>query len=344
MCRLNGTPMIRGGVFCTMAENLRSKAMRVLLLSVALAAVAIAVCPLIGGSGLDYGKLLRQEAPDWNIFVQLRLPRALLALLSGGALAVAGTLFQALLRDALATPESLGVSAAASLGAVIAISTSFVLADSFHIIWLFALCSAGAVIAFVAVLARANKRFSSFTLLLTGIAINGVCAAAILLLHSLAGITKSFQITHWLMGGVDAVEYSTLALVTAVVAPVCFWILARARTWNVLSYGDAWAAGRGVDTRKLSVQGFVAGALLTGTLTAVTGPIAFVGLIVPHLLRRMVGSDHRVLLPAALFGGGAFLVVCDTISRSVLAPIEIPVGVTTALLGGPFFVWLLWKR
>ena len=99
-----------------------------------------------------------------------------------------------------------------------------------------------------------------------------------------------------------------------------------------------------MDTRTLSIKGFIAGALLTGTLTAVTGPIAFVGLIVPHLLRRMVGSDHRVLLPAALFGGGAFLVVCDTISRSVLAPIEIPVGVTTALLGGPFFVWLLWKR
>ena len=200
------------------------------------------------------------------------------------------------------------------------------------------------MIAFVALLARANKRFSSFTLLRDGLAINGLCAAAILLVHSLAGIAKSFQITHWLMGGVDAVEYSTLGLLTVVVVPVCLWILSRARTWNVLSYGDAWASGRGVDTRTLSIKGFIAGALLTGTLTAVTGPIAFVGLIVPHLLRRMVGSDHRVLLPAALFGGGAFLVVCDTISRSVLAPIEIPVGVTTALLGGPFFVWLLWKR
>ncbi len=327
-----------------MVDHLRTKALGTLILFAAVALAAVAICPLVGGSGLDYGMLLRQERPDWNIFVQLRLPRALLALLTGAALAVSGTLFQALLRDALATPSSLGVSAAASLGAVIAISTNIDRSTFFPLVWLFALAGAAAVIILVALLGRANKRFSSFTLLLTGIAINGVCSAAVLLLNSLAGITKSFQITHWLMGGIDAIEYSTLGLLALVTIPVCVWILVRARTWNVLSYGEAWAEGRGVDTRSLSIQGFIAGALLTGTLTAVTGPIGFVGLIVPHLLRRLVGSDHRVLLPAALFGGGAFLVVCDTISRSVLAPIEIPVGVTTALLGGPFFVWLLWKR
>ncbi len=327
-----------------LSGKVRTRALRALLLFAVIAVITLAICPLIGGSGLDYGKLLRQERPDWNIFVQLRLPRALLALLTGAALAVSGTLFQALLRDALATPSSLGVSAAASLGAVIAISTAADRVTSFPLVWLFALSSAGATIAFVALLARANRRFSSFTLLLTGIAINGICSAAVLLLHSLAGLTKSFQITHWLMGGIDAIEYSTLILLAVVVVPVCVWILMRARIWNVISYGDIWASGRGVDTRRVTTQGFIAGALLTGTMTAVTGPIAFVGLIVPHLLRRMVGSDHRVLLPAAVFGGGAFLVVCDTVSRSVLNPIEIPVGVTTALLGGPFFVWLLWTR
>jgi iron complex transport system permease protein len=327
-----------------MGDQLRTRALWALIIFAAIALAAILICPLIGGSGLDYGKVVRQERPDWNIFLQLRLPRALLALLAGGALAVSGTLFQALLRDALATPSTLGVSAAASLGAVIAISTTVDHETSFPRVWLFALTSAGAVIMFIALLARANRRFSSFTLLLTGIAINGLCSAGVLLLNSLAGITKSFQITHWLMGGIDAVEYSTLGLLAVVVVPVCVWILVRARTWNVLSYGDAWAEGRGLDTRSLSIQGFISGALLTGTLTAITGPIAFVGLIVPHLLRRVVGPDHRVLLPATLFGGGAFLVVCDTISRSVLAPIEIPVGVTTALLGGPFFVWLLWTR
>jgi iron complex transport system permease protein len=324
--------------------DVRARAFWALIIFAAIALISVTVCPLLGGSGLDYQKLMRHERPDWNIFVQLRLPRALLALVTGASLAVSGTLFQALLRDALATPSSLGVSAAASLGAVIAISTTVESERSFPRVWLFALIGAAAVIVFVALLAQTNRRFSSFTLLLTGIAVNGICLAAILLLNSLAGITKSFQITHWLMGGIDAVEYSVLGLLALVSIPVFVWILIRARIWNVLSYGDAWAEGRGIDTRSLSIRGFIAGTILTGTMTAVTGPIAFVGLIVPHLLRRLVGADHRILLPASLFGGGAFLVVCDTISRSVLAPIEIPVGVTTALLGGPFFVWLLWKR
>lgn len=325
--------------------DVRSRAVWALIICAGIALSTVAVCPLVGGSGLNYGALMRRAAPDWNIFVQLRLPRTLLALLTGASLAVSGVLFQALLRDALATPSNLGVSAAASLGAVIAISTATADQErSFPLVWMFALIGAGAVIVLIALLAQANRRFSSFTLLLTGIAVNGICLAAVLLLNSLAGITKSFQITHWLMGGIEPVEYPVLALLTLVAAPVLLWILIRARTWNVFSYGDAWAEGRGIDTRSLSIRGFIAGAVLTGTMTAVTGPIAFVGLIVPHLLRRLVGADHRVLLPAALFGGGAFLVVCDTVSRSVLSPIEIPVGVTTALLGGPFFVWLLWKR
>src|SRR5215210_6691312 len=233
--------------------ELRTRAFWALIIFAAIALAAVATCPLIGGSGLDYQKLVRREGPDWNIFLQLRLPRALLALLTGASLSVSGTLFQALLRDALATPSNLGVSAAASLGAVIAITTAVDRERSFPLVWLFALIGAGAVIVLVALLAHANRRFSSFTLLLTGIAINGVCLAAVLLLNSLAGLTKSFQITHWLMGGIDAVEYSTLGLLLLVAAPVFVWILTRARTWNVLSYGDAWAEGRGVDTRGLSV-------------------------------------------------------------------------------------------
>ena len=326
-----------------MAGELRGRAGWVLVVSLAAAAVAGAVCPFLGGSGMDYGKLWRHESPDWNILIDLRVPRTLLALLTGAALSGAGALFQALLRDALATPSSLGVSAAASLGAVIAIAFSQGEETRFPFVWLSALAGAAAVMALVAGLGRL-RRFSSFTLLLTGIAVNGVCTSVILLLHSLAGITKSFQITHWLMGGVDAVEYPVLLLLAIAIAPVCWWMLRLARVLNVISYGETWAVGRGVDCRRITWQGFAAGTLLVGTTTAVTGPIAFVGLIVPHLLRRLVGPDYRLLLPASIFGGAAFLVVCDTISRSVLAPIEIPVGVTTALLGGPFFVWLLWSR
>lgn len=326
-----------------MAADLRKHARWVMALSVLAAAVTAAVCPFLGGSGMDYARLFRQEAPDWNIFVNLRIPRTLLALLTGAALSGAGAMFQALLRDALATPSSLGVTAAASLGAVSAIALFPGDDAGFPLVWISALGGAAVVILLVSALGQA-RRFSSFTLLLTGIAINGICTAVILLLHSMAGITRSFQITHWLMGGIDAVEYPVLFWLAVAIVPASAWMLRMARVWNVISYGETWAVGRGVDCRKVTWQGFVAGTVLVGTTTAVTGPIAFVGLIVPHLLRRVVGPDYRLLLPASIFGGGAFLVVCDTISRSVMAPVEVPVGVTTALLGGPFFVWLLWSR
>ncbi|MBN8730790.1 MAG: iron ABC transporter permease [Acidobacteria bacterium] len=332
------------GATAPASPDLRARARTVFVLSLLAAAVSVAVCPLVGGSGLDYGRVWAGQAPDWPILINLRLPRALLALLAGAALSGSGAMFQALLRDALATPSSLGVTAASALGAVVAIAFFPSETSWFPVVWISALAGAGAVIALVAALSRSHKRFSAFTLLLTGIAVNGICSALILLLHSLAGITKAFQITHWLMGGIAAVEYPVLALLALVIVPVNIWVLRLARVLNVISYGEAWAAGRGVDCRSVTLRGFIAGTVLVGTTTAVTGPIAFVGLIVPHLLRRIVGPDYRLLLPASIFGGGAFLVVCDTISRSVLAPVEIPVGVATALLGGPFFVWILWSR
>ena len=336
--------MRRTGAYSSaMDTSLRSRSRSFALAGLLVAVVVTVLAPLVGGSGMNYGRLMRHEAPDWGIFINLRVPRTLLALLVGGALSASGALFQALLRDALATPSSLGVSAAASLGAVIALAFFPGEETGLPVVWIAALVATGLVIALVAGIRR-SSRFSSFTLVLTGIAISGICSAGILLLYSLAGIAKSFQITRWLMGGIEAVEYSVLLLLAAGIIPVLIWILRLARVLNVISYGEAWAAGRGIDCQKVTWQGFAAGAFLAGTTTAITGPIAFVGLIVPHALRRIVGPDHRVLLPACILGGGAFLVVCDTVSRSVLAPIEIPVGVTTALLGGPFFVWLLWSR
>ena len=326
-----------------MAASSRKHAVVVLLVSLLAAVVTAVVCPFIGGSGMDYAKLWRQESPDWAIFINLRVPRTILALLTGAALASSGAMFQALLRDALATPSNLGVTAAASLGAVIVIAFFSAGDTAFPLIWMAAIAGAGVVVLMVSILAR-SRRFSPLTLLLTGVAINAICSAIVLLLHSMAGITKGFQITHWLMGDIDAVKYPTLAMLALLVVPACLWIVSQARILNVISYGETWAAGRGVDCRKKTWQGFLAGTLLVGTTTAITGPIAFVGLIVPHLIRGIVGPDYRLLLPASVFGGGAFLIVCDTVARTVLAPVEIPVGVITALMGGPFFVWLLWKR
>ncbi len=326
-----------------METDVRTQSRRALAISAAMLCIVTVAAPFLGGLGLDFDRLARQEPPDWPILVKLRVPRTLLALLTGSALSAGGALFQAILRDPLATPSNLGVSAAASLGAVAAIA--LLPGEETGLPWviLSALCGTAVVLALVNAM-RASERFTPLTLLLTGIAINGICASMVMLLHSLAGIARGFQITHWLMGGIDAVSYPVLVAVAALVLPVLVWILTMSRTLNVMSYGDAWAAGRGVDCRRVTWQGFAAGALLAGVTTAITGPIGFVGLIVPHLLRPVTGPDYRVLMPACICCGGAFLIVCDVVSRTLLAPAEIPVGVVTALLGGPFFVWLLWRR
>ena len=168
-----------------------------------------------------------------------------------------------------------------------------------------------------------------------------VAMAMILFLQNLATFGESFAIVRWLMGGLDAVPYSTLGWLATAIFPAAAFILWRARDWNLLAVGEEWAEARGVETSRLMLAGYIAGSLITGAVTAITGPIGFVGLIVPHALRLKLGADHRVLIPCSFLLGAAFLAVCDTVARTILSPVEVPVGVITALLGGPFFIWLL---
>jgi iron complex transport system permease protein len=146
------------------------------------------------------------------------------------------------------------------------------------------------------------------------------------------------------MGGIEAVEYSTLGWVSFVVLPIIGYVYLRSRDWNLLAVSEDWAAARGAATGRLVLTGYLAGSAMTGSVTALTGPIGFVGLIVPHALRLKLGADHRILIPCSFLLGAAFLSVCDTMARTILAPTEVPVGVITALLGGPFFIWLLRSR
>src|SRR5579862_4319448 len=302
----------------------------------ALVLLIVAICaPLIGSSHIELGRAFAGEAPDHEIFFYARLPRVLLALLGGAALAVTGVLFQCMLRDPLAEPYTLGVSSGASVGAVLAICLGF------RATGLASLAGAALVLLVVLGMATEGRKLSSFTLLLTGVTMNSMAFAVILFLHNLASFSQSFAISRWLMGGLDAVEYSTLGWLAAIVVPVCALVTIWAPQWNLLAVGDEWASSRGVSTTALTAFGYVAGSLLTGLVTSLTGPIGFVGLIVPHALRLRLGADHRVLLPCSFLLGGAFLALCDTLSRIVIAPTEIPVGVLTALCGGPFFLWLL---
>jgi iron complex transport system permease protein len=321
--------------------NSRRRFWIAVLSSAAAALAVLCLAPLVGSTSIDFSRALAGLSPDHEILFYTRLPRVLLALLAGGALAVAGVLFQAMLRDALATPYTLGVSSGASLGAVAAICMGWREVGHLPAIWLASFAGAGLVLFLVMGIATEGRRMSSFTLLLAGVSINTICLAAILFLQYIANFGQTFAIVRWLMGGIDAVDYSTLGWFAAAVLPAVGLIFLRARDWNLMAVGEDWAAARGVSVSRLMLTGYVLGSFLAGSVTALAGPIGFVGLIVPHALRLKLGADHRLLLPCSFFTGAAFLAICDTVARTALAPTEIPVGVVTALLGGPFFIWLL---
>jgi iron complex transport system permease protein len=309
--------------------------------SALLFAVAGCLLPFVGPSTLDWSLVLRRQDPDWSILVDLRLSRTLLGLVSGGALALAGALFQSMLRDALATPYTLGVSTGASLGAVIAIALGWHTVAGVGGIWAGALIGAGIILFVVMGAATRHGQLSSSSLLLAGVAINSVCAALILLVHGLTGISQSFAISRWLIGGLDAIERPTLAFYTLVVASMALLVIRQARQWNLLAVGEAWAATRGAHVRRSLMQGYLAGSVLAACTVALTGPIGFVGLVVPHLLRKRLGGDDRLLMPCAFLLGGVLLASCDAIGRTVLAPAEIPAGAITAFIGGPHLIWMV---
>jgi iron complex transport system permease protein len=274
----------------------------------------------------------------------LRVSRTLLGLLAGGALALAGALFQAMLRDALATPYTLGISAGASLGAVIAIWLGVQQIAGLPAVWVAALAGAAIVLALVAGAALQQRSVSSFSLLLTGLAVNSMCSALIIVIYGLVSPSKSFSISRWLIGSIDSVDYAALAGFAAVVVAAGGVVMAQARSWNLMSVDPSWAATHGAHVTRLTLSGYGAGSVLTAATVALTGPIGFVGLIVPHMIRTRIGADHRVLMPCAFLGGGVLLAGCDAIGRVIVAPSEVPAGAVMAILGGPYLLWVLRRR
>lgn len=312
-------------------------------LSVLLFVSAACALPFVGPTRLDLANVWTRQDPDWSILTSLRVSRTLLGLFAGGALALAGSLFQSMLRDALATPYTLGVSTGASLGAVIAIALRWHTAAGIAGVWAGAFSGAAVVLFLVIGAATRDRHLSASGLLLAGIAINSVCGALILLVHGLSGMSQSFAISRWLIGGLDAIEFPTLAIYAAGVSVLSLVIVRQARQWNLLSVGEAWAATRGAGVTRSLVVGYVAGSVLAAGTVALTGPIGFVGLVVPHLLRARVGGDDRIVMPCAFFLGGVLLATCDALGRVVLAPAEIPAGAITAFIGGPHLIWLVRK-
>lgn len=324
--------------------TLRADAQKSVLVCLAVFCLTAMVLPWVGPGPVHVRETLHLHSMDSYIFLQLRVTRTLLGLFAGGALSLAGTLFQAVLRDPLATPYTLGVSTGASLGAVIAISLGWTVVLGIPATWIGALAGAAAVLLVVMGVAARQRRISAFGLLLAGIAVNSVCASLILLLYSLAGVTRSFSISRWLIGSVDATSYGSLVVFALIVIVVSLFVIAQAKDWNLMTVDEQWAASRGVHVRSVLLNGYLSGSVLTAGAIALAGPIGFVGLIVPHMVRGRISSDHRILMPCSFFLGGILLASCDAIGRIALAPAEVPAGVILALLGGPYLIWLVRER
>ncbi len=276
------------------------------------------------------------------IVLEVRLPRVLLAFLVGASLAAVGVALQALLRNPLADPYILGVSSGAALGAVLALQMGIGWAFAgFSSLHLFAFLGAGATIVTMYRVVVTEGRVPVHTLLLAGVIINAIISALILFITSVSDSTSAFRMFFWLMGNLTTLGYAGLGALAVVVAVGIGLLCGQARNLNLLALGEETARGLGLAVERVKHLIFLTTALVTGAVVAVSGLIGFVGMVVPHAMRMVLGADHRLLLPAAALFGGVFLMVADTVARSLLSPTELPVGVITALCGGPFFIYLL---
>jgi iron complex transport system permease protein len=327
----------------------------------ALTAIAVSfVCLHFGAQPIAYGEILRvfvdavsrkdidsgTSDVATTILLHVRLPRMLLGFLVGCSLATVGVALQALLRNPLADPYVLGVSSGAALGAAVGVllgaGTTFLAETALP-----AYGFAGGLLALVIVyrMAASYEQLPIHSLLLTGVILNAIFSALIMFITSILEPNRSYGMMAWLMGTLTAPTYGGLAGLAVYLSIGLFLLFSQMRVLNILALGEDSARTLGIDTEKAKRFIFVLTALVTGAVVSVSGMIGFIGMVVPHAVRLVTGADHRLLLPASALVGGTFLMGADTIARTLISPAEIPVGIITALAGGPFFVYLLlWRK
>ena len=298
----------------------------------------LAACLLLGPSGIGLPDFQTQRE-----ILLLRLTRVVSGFVIGAALSCAGVVFQAILRNPLAEPYVLGVSSGAGLGAALAILTGFAAVSVFAL----PLCAfVVAVITLAIVYALSSNHGATpslYSLILSGVIVSAVCSSLLMFMVSAASLEGMHNVLWWMLGDLDVTSFRLLAFSAGVVSVGCLGLWLMARELNALTLGHQMAHHLGIRVKASIVLALLLATLVAATAVGVAGLIGFVGLIVPHIMRNLVGADHRRLVPAAILGGGAFLAVCDALARTIL-PVEIPVGVVTALLGGPFFLFLLQRR
>ncbi|MCL2218687.1 MAG: iron ABC transporter permease [Chitinispirillia bacterium] len=309
-----------------------------------LSIISLALLPFIGMETISVAQIFSDDLQR-EIFLSIRLPRVLTAFTAGASLALCGLVFQGVLRNPLADPFTLGIASGASFGAAITILTGAAgVAFGLPVTALGALC--GAALSFMLVMAFSARvrSGSSNSILLAGIAVSFFFSSLLMFSQYVSSMRESFRIVRWLMGGVEVFGYGQLLTMLPFVVIGVALIIANVTALDHFLTGEDIAQTRGVRVRLSRSLLLAAASVMVGGIVSVCGPIGFVGLMIPHFCRSAFGAGHKILLPACLLAGGIFLTLCDTFARTVIAPTEIPVGVITALLGGPFLIWVLSRQ
>ncbi len=297
-------------------------------------------------SGISFDGVFDFEkvTPAGHIFWDLRLPRSSLAFLTGAVLSLCGMVFQSIFRNNLATPFTLGVASGASLGAALYIVFGLPIIISANLgIGFAAFLGAISITALVNFLGSRSRLFDTHSLLLAGVALSFIISSIIMAIQYSSEIHDSYQIMRWTMGGLDTVGFADTIQVLLVFIIGSIFILFHTEELNILSIGDELAMSRGLNIGKCRKKMFIITSIMVGGTVAITGPIGFIGMVVPHICRLILGPNHNNLFPSTILLGGAILTICDCIAHNVLS-ISLPVGIITPLLGGPFFLWLLFKN
>ncbi len=313
-------------------------------------AVCLAVFPWIGTERLSFREVFSFLIGEWTadgmIFFQIRLPRVLMGLIAGGALAMAGAALQVMFRNPLAEPWTLGIAGGASLGAFLARACPFLwfALGPLNTSQVLALLGAGGALSLVLSLARRPGGAGTQTLLLAGVTIGVISGGAIMVISGFISPWKLAEFHRWLLGGLDAADWRSVGTLIFLAVPGLAILAMQARDYNPLGLGEEMAAGQGVDVARVRRWTAIGAGIASAGVAAVAGPVGFVGLLAPHAVRRIVGPDMRTVLPCSFLFGGALLAACDAAGRWAASPLEVPVGALTAVLGGPLFLWLLARR
>lgn len=322
-----------------MKENIKVAA----ILTISFAVVVLS--PFLGRDIIGIADIKNVSSTDYYIFYNTRLPRSVMAFITGGILSIGGLVFQSLFKNPIATPYTLGVAGGASLGAAFYYFTGYTgILSVYTGSTLWAVFGAVFVIIIVYGISLTTGRMDSSTILLSGVAISFFCSALIMFIQYFADTTNSYKITRYMMGSLSGANYDEILFLLPISIFFLLITCAFHKELDLISIDSSIAESRGVNIKRTVTLLYFAVSISIAATVSITGPIGFVGMIVPHIIRMIVTSRNKVLIPLSFISGGAFLTLCDTLSRIAISPSELPVAVITSLAGAPFFIFLIISR